>query len=182
MDIVPIFADRLYSFRYYNDDTRDEFLRLFEDWQDAEYLEDFFEANKSDLQNGFFTPVPTVEQAVLATKAEAKRLEKHLLYLAKDDNENLDSIFKPLSEQEDNFPFPRYKAYGFDYKSWLRIYALKIGHRYYITGGTIKLTKAMRDRTHTTDELRKIGRCSTFFKELGIDDLVGVKELDIEFE
>lgn len=41
--------------------------------------------------------------------------------------------------------------------SWLRIYALKLGHGIFvITGGAIKLTFKMQEREHTTEELRKM--------------------------
>lgn len=180
MNIVPIFADRLYSFSYSIDgDQRDEFERLFDLWQDVEYLEQFFHENNGDLQNGFFEPIPTVEQAVLMTRQEAIRFEQHLRQLAPLKSKRLDEIFKPLSENEDNFAFPRHKSYGLRYNSWLRIYAIKVAHRYYVTGGAIKLTKSMNEREHTAHELRKMERCLFYFKEQGIVDIEGAKELDI---
>jgi len=180
MEIVPIFANRLYAFNYQSEGAGlDEFERLFDIWQDVEYLEEFFESNQNDLQSGFFDPVPTVEQAVSITREEAKRFETHLRRLAQTDDQPLDAIFKPLSEHEDNFSFPRHKAYGLRYTSWLRIYAIKIAHRYYVTGGAIKLTKGMKERPHTHDELRKLQRCLSYFQEQGITDIDGARELDI---
>ena len=179
MRIVCIFEDRLYAFKYRDDsDGVDEFERLFDAWQDPEFLEQFFEANKNDLQSGFFDPIPTVEQAILITKVEAKRLEKLLRDVAQQ-RQPLHDIFKPLSVNEDRWPFPRQKIYGLCYKSWLRVYAIKIAHRYYVTGGAIKLTKAMQDRVHTHCELQKMQRCFSFFEEEGIVDVEGAKELDL---
>ena len=50
MEIITIFAlhdQALYSVKY-SGQTFDEFDRLFDLWQDIQYLEDFFENNKSD--------------------------------------------------------------------------------------------------------------------------------------
>ena len=38
MEIVPIFGENLYAVRY-PDEEKDEFERLFELWQDPEFLE-----------------------------------------------------------------------------------------------------------------------------------------------
>lgn len=38
MEIIPIFGQRLYSIRYKNE-AKDEFSRLFELWNDPEYLD-----------------------------------------------------------------------------------------------------------------------------------------------
>lgn len=179
MKIVPIFANRLYAFHYQNGDDPDEFERLFDLWQDITYLEQFFDENQKDLARGFFVPVPTVDEAVLITQEEATRLERHLKQLARLQNQQLDAFFKPLSKTEDHLPFPRYKTYGLRYNSWLRIYALKIGHRYYITGGAIKLTRAMQDAAHTQAELDKISRCFSYFREQGVVDIDGAMELDL---
>lgn len=179
MEISSIFVDRLYAFKYPDSDGIDEFDRLFKIWQDPEYLENFFESNKEDLQRGFFEPAPTVEEAVIITQLHAKEFERRLRKLAISTYESLDQIFKPLSENEDGYLFPRHKAYGLRHKSWLRIYALKIGHRYYVTGGAIKLTRGMKDRQHTVDQLLKIKRCFSFFEEQGISDIDGARELDL---
>jgi len=48
MDIIPIFEPHLYAFRYPTE-IKDELERIFELWNDTEYLEYFFESNKSDL-------------------------------------------------------------------------------------------------------------------------------------
>lgn len=41
MEIVPIFAKHLFAVRYDEDDP-DEFEKLFTQWSDIEYLEEFF--------------------------------------------------------------------------------------------------------------------------------------------
>jgi len=179
MEILPIFADRLYAFKYNLKDESDEFEHLFDIWQDVIYLEEFFTSNQRDLQSGFFQPVPTIEQAISFTREEARRLENRLIELSEAASIGFNEFFRPLSEHEDSYPLPRFKGYGLNHKSWLRIYALKIGHRYYVTGGAIKLTKNMIDRPHTEEQLRKLQRCQSFFQEKGITDIEGAKELDL---
>lgn len=177
MKIVCIFEDQLYAFVYQNrDDSPDEVERLFDLWQDAEYLENFFTMNESDLRSGFFYPSPSPDEAVAITLDDAKRFQR---YLEQMKGRGLDSVFRPLSESEESFLFPRQKAYGQQQKSWLRIYAIKIAHRYYVTGGAIKLTRGMKERAHTRLELEKLQRCFSYFKEQGVIDIEGAKELDI---
>ena len=52
MEIVHIFGKNLFAIKY-TGETKDEFSRLFEMWQNPEYLEDFFETHKADLVGDF---------------------------------------------------------------------------------------------------------------------------------
>ena len=68
--------------------------------------------------------------------------------------------------------------------SWLRIYAIKLTHGFYIiTGGAIKLTRTMQERAHTLEELRKMEEVRNFLLANNIiDDLAledYLKELNI---
>lgn len=56
MEIVPIFGNYLFAVKYAGE-TKDEFSRLFENWQDPEYLEVFFVAHKGDLEVGFMVSI-----------------------------------------------------------------------------------------------------------------------------
>ena len=59
----------------------------------------------------------------------------------------------------------------FNHPSWLRIYALKLACGVYIiTGGAIKLTATMQERTHTLDELRKMEQVRNFLLSENIID------------
>ncbi len=69
MEIVCIFENCLWATKY-TDKGPDEFERLFELWQDIEYLEQFFEDNKHDLQSEFYDQI-SVEEAVRETRNEA---------------------------------------------------------------------------------------------------------------
>jgi hypothetical protein len=172
MKIITIFAhpkNKLYAFEY--GEEGDVFRLAFNNWNDVEYLEEFFEKNKNDLQSGFYGNI-TVEDAVIKTLKEGKNLENQFRKIAKNEkNHQLnDVIFKPLSENE-KLSFQKSKAYGTDDKSWLRIYAIRIDiNTFIITGATIKLTPKMQDRQHTNQELNKLNYAINNLKENGIID------------
>ncbi|MGE0771697.1 MAG: hypothetical protein AB7K37_08295 [Cyclobacteriaceae bacterium] len=175
MEIVSIFANQLTAFRY-GADQPDEFARLFSQWQDPEYLHEFFPEHIKDLQSGFFGTI-SPSTAISQTRDEARRLERKLLQLASGTHDYLDSIFEPL-RLEEPFELARTKAKGEKPKSWLRIYAIKLeANVYVVTGGAIKLTRSMQDRSHTAEELRKFDRCKDFLREHGISDIDGLSEL-----
>lgn len=175
MEIVSIFADQLTAFSYETDHP-DEFSRIFSQWQDPQFLYEFFTENIEDLQSGFFGSI-SWQTAVSQTRNEARRLERKLLQLASGTPDNLDSIFEPL-KLEEPIELTRSKAKGDQPKTWLRVYAIKLeSNVYVVTGGAIKLTRRMQDREHTRLELRKFERCKAFLHEQGITDIDGLKEL-----
>lgn len=172
-----IIKDSLYAVRY-NDNVSDEFKRLFEAWSDVEYLESFFEEHKADLQKEFYNNI-SIEDAIFQTLDEASDLEQELIEIAENgktnNNENLQTIFKPLYNQDKNkHPIPEHqksKVYGSNHKSWLRLYAIRIEKNVFIiTGGAIKLVLEMRDRDHLKDELDKLDKVKEFLIEEGIVD------------
>ncbi|CAN5117090.1 hypothetical protein BH09BAC3_BH09BAC3_38310 [soil metagenome] len=177
MDIVRIFADRLTAFRY-GTDQPNEFVRLFRQWQDPEFLYAFFTENIEDLQSGFFGTI-SLKTAVRRTRDEARRLENALHQLASGSNNNLDTVFAPLQSNEP-IELTRSKATGNNQRSWLRIYAIKLeANVYVVTGGAIKLTRSMQDREHTRHELGKLSRCKDYLREQGILDIEALSELVI---
>ncbi len=179
MKIVRIFAERLNAFHYESEEF-DEVRRLFSQWMDPEFLEEFFTQNEDDLQSGFFGSI-TKEDAIAITRNEAMRLENELKALSENADESLDEIFQPLDNSNPKgFGFSNTKAKGDRPKSWLRIYALKIDDNVYvITGGAIKLTRTMLEREHTRKELKKLERCQHFLKEQGVFDIEGFQEIVI---
>lgn len=177
MKIVSIFANQLTSFQY-GTDQPDEFSRLFSQWQDPEFLYEFFAEHIKDLQSGFFGTI-TLQTAIRQTRDQARKLENALIQLAGGTSDNLDSIFVPLKTDEP-FELTRSKAKGETQRSWLRIYAIKLESNVYIvTGGAIKLTKTMQERDHTNKELLKFERCKDFLRDQGIGDIEGLAELFI---
>ena len=162
MEIVNIFEvvkDKLYTVKW-DDKEEDEFISLFGDeekenigeWQDVEFLKDFFVQFGSDLRSGFFDVTKT-KDAVNKTIAEAEIFKKRFIQLAKNE-ENLDDLFQPLTKNAELYEYEVQKAYGPEYKSWLRIYAIKLADNVYVvTGGAIKLTASMNTRPHLKKEL-----------------------------
>jgi hypothetical protein len=68
-------------------------------------------------------------------------------------------------------------AYGQTYHSWLRLYAIRISKNLYVvSGGAIKLTKAMKGIPHLEVELKKLLVTQEYLKEIGLFD-----EDDYEF-
>lgn len=164
---------------------KDEFARLFESWQDTEYLEGFFETNKDDLQDGFFGNI-SIEDAVFTTINEADRLESYVKEVAEKGQRNgysmlYDLVFHPLHEHDTSRVHTESKAYGLNSSSWLRIYAIQIApNLYVVSGGAIKLTKAMQDRPHTARELKKLKATAAYLKEIGLESSEDYGFIDIQ--
>lgn len=174
MELVYIFAPNLFAVRF-NKGEDDEFNHLFECWNDVEFLEEFFENNKADLESGFYNN-HVVEHAVKRTKEEAQLLEDDLMELSRrsklGEKPDLDDLFKPLHNKDRFFmELHKTKAKGGYNNSWLRIYAIRIDtNTYVITGGGIKLTKTMNDREHLINELEKLTMVKGWLEENGFLD------------
>lgn len=158
-DIFAVLEECLYTVQW-DGEGCDEQQRIFSQWNDPQYLSDFFNEHINDLQSGFYGSI-TVEQAVRQTKHEAKELQKRLFNLAKEGQAggpaNLSYLFEPISPSEMGKPLEKDKAYGTSHKSWLRIYAIRIRtNTFVICGGAIKLTETMNDREHLLKELDKL--------------------------
>jgi hypothetical protein len=175
MEIVNIFAivkNSLLAVQFDGKES-DEFSMLFKNWQDVEYLEQFFEDNKQDLQSGFYGNI-TIEDAVFQTIEEAESMERYIKKVVNrgnsDPNNTLhDLVFTPLHKNDITINHQESKAYGQNNHSWLRMYAIRIStNLYVVSGGAIKLTKKIQDSTHTTDELLKLKITAAYLKEIGL--------------
>jgi hypothetical protein len=176
MKIVPIFEDQLYSIRYDNEST-EEFNRIFECWQDPQFLEEFFYNNESDLKSGFFGSI-SIEEAIHITRNGALKLRRRFKEICDAPERSLDDIFAPLSDGVYEMNFEKRKAKADWYKNWLRVYAIRIDPGVFlITGGAIKLTKQMSAAAHTKTELIKMKRCLDYLNEQSILDIEGFIEL-----
>lgn len=163
MKIVTTFVPGLYAFQY-EGNRMHELERVLEDWNNLEWLEEFFEEHLDDLP--YFNL--DVEDAIYTTMEETKSLEDWLLSLKAAQNLELDSFFKPLRNSDySTLPLGAKKGK----RRWLRLYALKIDPGMYaITGGAIKLTRTMPERNHTRNEITKLERCKNYLKENGVFD------------
>lgn len=176
MEIIPIFDDKLYAFKFDNEEL-DEFEKSFELWADPTYLIDFFEKNKDDLTGDFYK-IESVQDAAMATIDEA--LEFQQLILEKAEQNDLNRLFKNLdNKQYRTINYETKKAYGTEHKSWLRVYAIQVEGIFLITGSAIKLTATMQEAEHTKKELAKLQQCKAFLVETGICDLEGIKEMEL---
>lgn len=163
------------------DEEADELTLLFRKWNNAEYLLDFFMANFEDLKE--FFKIERLDQAVEDTFEDADALEELVLDFPY--TEHLDELFKPLDITDTRMSeLTREKARNWDrdrHASWLRIYAIRLEPNVYVvTGGAIKLSRAMQEREHTAIELDKLNRCKAYLKGNGVFDQGSFVELTNE--
>lgn len=178
--IFEIVEKRLLSV-IWQGELEDSFNYIFALWSDVEYLEDFFEMHKGDLASQFWQM--SVENAVFKVLDEAKEFEQDIIsYAEKGDLHGI--IFESLrGKNEQEFKRVHSKAYSTsadEKPSMLRMYAVRLGDCYIVTGGAIKLTKAMQERAHTALELEKLKIVSQYLKEKGIDDDTDYGYIEIE--
>jgi hypothetical protein len=189
MELVRIFSldnNVLLSIKFDEHDL-DEFHKAFDQWQDVAYLEDFFETHQSDLQSAFYGKI-SVEDAVWQTIEDSRAFENQLRNGVKAGAKYQktilnDEIFKPLEKLRKTISlyYEENKAYGFKYKSWLRLYAIRISATIFVVSGSaIKLTKAMQDRAHTQKELQKLKMTAQYLKEIGFQDDYDYGYIDIQ--
>ncbi|GAA5030516.1 hypothetical protein GCM10011506_19830 [Marivirga lumbricoides] len=145
-------------------DATDIFSELIVLWNDQEYLRNFFNTFKKDYEKfyGHFR----LKEVVREARNEAKALFQQL----KNCNDTeLEELFKPLHNEETSSPFyelQKLKSYGPNYKSYLRIYAIKYDDAFVISGGAIKLTEVMKGRPHLEDELFKMDLAIKYLTEI----------------
>lgn len=168
--------NRLWAVRY--DGEPDNVLQqVFDQWNDPEWLWNFFTDNIEDLESYF--KITEVDQAIYDTLEDSNRLECLILDISPD--ANLDVLFRPLeNDRAMEMLLGKEKARlrnRVEHASWLRLYAIKLepGH-YIITGGVIKLTRTMQERDHTLRELTKMEIVRNLLIEQGIVDADGFKD------
>jgi len=170
MKIVSIFErskDCLYAVMYEGVEL-DALEILQEKWSDPEDLRTFFKQYKRDYEA--FYGKASLSQIVEKAIEDADALFENLFELAEDESgKHLSKFFKPLHNKEAGtvYELQQLKAYGTQSNSFLRIYAIRYGNSFVITGGTIKLTDQMKDRSHTKDELYKLNLVRDYLKEKG---------------
>jgi len=167
---------RLWAVRY--DGKEDNcFEELFEQWYDMQWLKNFFKENLSDLEAFFH--ITDVYEAIMETMEDASRLECLMLDISPD--ANLDLLFRHLENNRfSEMTLGREKAKGdgiHRHTSWLRIYAIKMEEGVYVvTGGAIKLTAKMAERSHTLSELAKLELVRNYFLDNGVYDKEGLSD------
>jgi hypothetical protein len=161
-----------------------ELALLFRQWNDINYLFDFFMNNLDDLQSYFH--IERISEAIEDTINDAEQLERLVLDIPY--TENLDEIFKPLSSTTDFAirELSREKARNWDrigHACWLRIYAIRLERNVFVvTGGAIKLTRTMQERKHTQEQLTRINKCRDYLMTNGVfdaDSFISLTEEDL---
>ena len=163
----------LWAVRY--DGADDNALQqLFSQWNNPEWLVDFFLENMFDLESYF--KITDINQAIYDTIDDSLRMQCLILDISPD--ADLDRIFRPLNNSRTSEMLlgkekARIKERP-EHVSWLRIYAIKLEPGcYIITGGAIKLTRTMQEREHTLTELNKMEQVRNFLLNSGAIDADG---------
>lgn len=143
------------------------FSKLRAEWSDPNWFRAFFSKFKQDHFK--FYGKSNLTRSMLEAIDFADDLFEDLMESAKSDD--LQKIFKPLnnSEKYQTYDLQSLKAKGAERKSYLRIYAVRYGDEFVITGGTIKLTKYMEDRNHTQLEKHKLDTVVEFLSRNGVE-------------
>ena len=121
-----------------------------------------------------FFRITDVYQAVMDTIDEASQLECLMLDVSPD--ADLDLLFRHLENSryaEISLGKEKAKGYGIgNHPPWLRIYAIKMEPGIYlVTGGAIKLTAKMTERSHTLAELAKLEHVRNHLIDNGVFDV-----------
>ena len=161
----------------YDGDTVDVLTKSLRDWVNPSVLFRFFDENKADLSSYF--KITNLEQAVYDTVSDAVSLSCVILDIKPD--ANLDRLFRPLDNSRmSEMILSKEKAKGrrvSGHASWLRIYAIKLDSGIYlVTGGAIKLTHLMEERSHTLAELSRMEAVRNYLIENSIFDSDGIKD------
>ena len=160
MKIVDIFAEKLFSFVYKNNDDVNEFDRMMDLWTDVSYLRNYAIANK----------VTDINKFVNDRLRDAEKIQDLLDELVENDNP-LEHYFRPLHDNETGFKILSLQKGKASSRDGLRIYAIKVDDDcFVITGGAIKMSQKMQDHHDTAEELAKIKRAQGYLKGHGVFD------------
>ena len=160
------------------DELTDFLMRI----KSPDYLLDFFMDNLEDLQSNFH--IELIGDAIDDTIEDALELQREIMTFP--ETEYLDEIFVPLGSSDLTIQMlTREKARNWDrprHASWVRIYAIRLEPNVFIvTGGAIKLTRAMQDRPHTQQQLDNLNACRDYLMKNGVfdqDSFIDYKEED----
>lgn len=161
---------RLWAVRYQGD-NENALQKVMGQWNDAEWLADFFTQNFDDLVSYF--KITKLDEAVYDTMEDSDELECLILDISPD--ANLDELFRPLENgRTSEMMLSKEKARLRNrprHASWLRLYAIKLNPGIYvISGGAIKLTRTMQEREHTLIELEKLEKVRQYLVANGVVD------------
>ena len=162
MKIVSIFDGKLFAFLYQGENMN-ELKRLLDLWNDNEHLFSFTKQHQKDLPKNI-----EIEDLIELLIDDANIIDEFLIEIGTNKNRTFDEFFKQLDNQEYQLKvLSRQKGR----KNYLRLYALKIDSNcFVITGGAIKFTHLMQERSHTNAELSKLNKCKEFLRNNNVFD------------
>lgn len=164
MEIVAIFAEKLFAFKY-KGEAENEYDRLLNLWTDTEYVRDFLNANEKDIPNN-----KTKRQYIEYIYEDAIYIDEQLIKITETANQSLSYFFQALYNNEYQFKILSLQK---GRRQCLRLYAIKIDEEtFVITGGAIKLPlhHLMKEREHTQSELTKLDKAKRYLEENGVTD------------
>ncbi len=180
MEIVSIYDEWLYSIQFDEEDLN-EYVRIFKEWHNLDYLVRFFSDNSDFINTPFWKNAgldPSApEFSALRVLEEAEELEAYISELVS--NMNLGE--KPDFDEYFHFLDGKYKclwtlepmkSYGTGMPSLLRLYAIKIDSNcYLIVYGGIKLGATIQDSPVLKDNVfKKIDEVLCYLRVNGIAD------------
>lgn len=165
MEIVVIFEEKLFSFRYENE-LDNEYDRLMDLWTNASYLQAYAKKNKVKDVYGFIEDI----------LQHAEEIQDFLENLSRN-KKPFGFYFEPLQESEAKrkiLPLQKGKIP----KNQLRLYAIKLDTNcFVITGGAIKMSQRMDEHPDTKNELVKLNNARSYLNKNGVVDADSFVEL-----
>lgn len=187
MKIVPIFPEKnpaIYA-AHFDGEPVDELRKVFAQWTDVVWLEQFFEEHKRDLRYGYHG-CGSVQEALEQTVVDVDHLRRRLYELAlrgqSDMRNTLQNMFMPLGNEMRLAVLQKSKAKmsARGRSGWLRLYAIRVApNLFVITGGAIKLTHRMEEREHTRVQLDKLEKVKRFLADKGLFDVNDFELMEI---
>ena len=181
MRLKRIFVDKetwegLYAVQY-SEQPAHELNRIFTNWTDTSYLEEYLTLILAYLQDDYFVNVSIdvlIDKVIDEADELSARLRDFVSGGFEKNGKNLQMLFKPLHNAHFEIkPLQKHKAKIEDYnfpKPILRIYGIRIEQNtFIITGGAIKLVHEMKDHPDTLEELNKMERVKLFLKNSDIN-------------
>ncbi len=181
MKIKTVVKDALYSV-HYEGDAEDVFSKLAKQWNDVEYLDEFFENNRNRISSDDYWKDYKLEEIVAIARKSAVRFIVDVINCSKNQlleyHPNLDDRFVLLEAMAfDERSKARRKMYGRsngNIPSLFRLYALRFPldergkYCYLVTGGAIKLTRAMIEQKELSRQYKMMKSVQDLLGYMGI--------------
>lgn len=164
---VPGSGQAVYALRFkeesYANSDDNELYKVFRQWQNAEYLFDFFKVNKANL--AYFDSRMMATQAMERTLNESHKLFKQLIEALEEAEKGNFSRLGGLFTNVDTAPYYSDFVEQKIKRSWLRLFAVRTDDDlFFITGGAIKLTAALQGAPNTDKELKKARAVANYLR------------------